>query len=363
MRRVTSSLLCAVALLAGACAEKAKPAAGTPPPKQTVTGPQTYTIALDQPSPAGKQYQFSAFYPMSVRVRPGDTVVFDNLSAQSIHTVTFGVKVDRSNQPDPVSKGETNPAVFAPCYAPSDPRPDMTSCETADLAKVDGPPPAAPSYDGKGYWNSGVVPFAISGAPNPPPAEARRATVKLAVSIAPGSYSFVCLLHPFMNGTFEVVGTDADRASPATVAKAGADAYKTDEAAAGTVAEPAVVAERGRTTVTAGAGDKVVSVNRFFPASVAVKAGDTVVWADDGAYEPHTVTFQSTFQSPLDKGALVPAGVAPGGDFPGGYAHSGLFGPKPAFPSDRFSLRFTKRGSYPYSCILHPGMGGVVQVE
>jgi plastocyanin len=363
MRRVAGSLLCAVVLLAGACVkQEAKRAAGTPPVKQAVTGTQTYTIGVDQPSPDGKQYQFSAFYPRSVRVRPGDTVVFDNRSTLSIHTVTFGVKADRSNQPHPLDKGETNPAVFVPCYTPSDPKPDMTSCETTDLTKGGGRLPA-PAYGGTGYWNSGVLPFAVSGAPNPPPAEARRATVKLADSIAPGSYPFVCLLHPFMNGLLEVVGTDADRASPGAVAKAGAGEYEMHEAAAGTVAEPKVATEAGRTTVTAGAGDKVASVNRFFPPSVTVKAGDTVVWTNDGAYEPHTVTFQGTFQSPLDKGALVPGGVATDADFPGGYAHSGLFGPKPEFPSDRFSLRFTKKGSYPYNCILHPGMGGVVHVE
>jgi plastocyanin len=187
--------------------------------------------------------------------------------------------------------------------------------------------------------------------------------VKLAEGIAPGSYQFVCLLHPFMDGTMEVVGTDADRATPGAVAKAGADEYATDQAAAGKLAEPQVTTKPGSTTVTAGAGDKVTSVNRFFPASVTVKAGDTVVWNNDGVYEPHTVTFQGTFTSPLDKGALVPGGVASGGEFPGGYAHSGLFGPKPEFPSDSFSLRFTKKGSYPYGCVLHPGMGGVVQVE
>jgi plastocyanin len=155
--------------------QETKPAAGASTPAKTVTGAQTYTIAVDHPSPDGKQEQFSAFYPRSVRVRPGDTVVFDNRSTHSIHTVTFGVKADQSNQPHPVSKGEANPAVFAPCFMPSDPTADMMACQTSPRgldAPGTGGPPAAPAYTGQGYWSSGVVAFAISGQPSPPPAEA-----------------------------------------------------------------------------------------------------------------------------------------------------------------------------------------------
>lgn len=252
MQRVPGSLLCAMVLVAGACAtQDKKPAAGgTPTPQaEKVTGAQTYTIEIDYPSPDGKQYQFSVFYPKSVRVRPGDT----------------------------------------------------------------------------------------------------------------GSYHFVCLLHPFMDGTLEVVNEDVDRIRPDAVAKAAVTAYETDETAAGKLPEPQARRETGK-TVTAGTGDKVTSVNAFFPASAKVQAGDTVVWKNESPYEPHTVTFQNPFETPEDKRAFVPGGVASGNDFSGGYSHSGLFGPGPVFPSDNFSLKFTKKGSYPYVCILHPGMGGVVDV-
>ena len=224
-------------------------------------------------------------------------------------------------------------------------------------------PQAPPVHGGRGYWNSGAVPFAIPGIPNPPPAEAQRASVALSDSITPGSYHFLCLLHPFMEGTLEVVNSDGDRASPDTAARAAAAAHAIDEAAAGRITEPQAAPETRRTGISAGAGDKVTSVNTFFPASAKVKAGDTVVWKSGSLYEPHVVTFQSTFKSPQDKGALVPGGVASGKPFPGGYAHSGLFGPGPVFPADSFSLTFTRKGSYPYLCILHPGMGGVVEVE
>ena len=131
MRRVAGSLLCALVLVAGACAkEDSKPAtAGKPTPAAGgVTGRQTYTIDMDHPSPDGKQYQFSAFYPASVRARPGDTVVFANRSEQAIHTVTFGVAADRSNQPALITGGDPNPVVFGPCYAASEPDPGMTAC-------------------------------------------------------------------------------------------------------------------------------------------------------------------------------------------------------------------------------------------
>jgi plastocyanin len=368
MRRVAGSLLCATLLLVGACAKDENPTigGGTPTPTaETVSGAQTYTIAMDEPAPDGKLLQYSAYYPKSVRVRPGDTVVFDNKSKQSIHTVTFGVSADRKDQPAIVTSAiEGNPVVFGPCYTDQDPKPDLFACPGAPTgAPAAGPPPAAPTLSGKGYWNSGQLAPDITGIPEPPPAEARRSTVKLADSIAPGSYHFVCLIHPYMDGTLEVVNKDEDRVSPDAVAKAGDQAAQVDVEAAGKLAEPRGTAETGKATVVAGAGDKVVAINQFFPAALTVKAGDTVTWKDESPYEPHTVTFQSPFKSPEDKGVFKPGGVASGKPYQGGFAHSGLIGPAPFFPGDSFSLKFTKPGQYSYLCMLHPGMGALVTVE
>jgi plastocyanin len=367
MRRVASSLLCATLLVAGACARDENPTVGggTPTPTaETVTGNQTYTIDLDEPTPEGRLLQYAAYYPKSVRVRPGDTVVFDNKSKQSIHTVTFGVSADRKDQPSLITKDiEENPVVFGPCYTTESPKPDMVTCPGAPAGPQTGAPPAAPAWGGTGYWNSGVIVFDIPGIPSPPPAEARRATVKLADSIAPGSYPFLCLLHPYMDGTLEVVNTDQDRLSPDAVAKAGDQAAEVDVEAAGKLAEPKGTTEAGKAGVVAGAGDKVVSINQFFPAALTVKSGDTVTWKDESPYEPHTVTFQSPFKSPEDPGVLKPGGTGNGKAYQGGFAHSGAIGPAPFFPSDSFALRFTKTGSYSYLCMFHPGMGGVVTVE
>jgi plastocyanin len=365
-------------LLAGACANQKKPAAGkSPAAAETVSGKQTYTIAVDHPTPDGKQYQFSAYYPKSLRVRPGDTVVFDNKSLQAIHMVSFGVASDRSNQPPVLLKGAAaNPAVFGPCFSTEPPTAAMESCPAAGAApgasataspaataRPGAASTAPPPYTGKGYWNSGVLVHEIPGLPNPPPAEARKVTLRLSDSISPGSYRYVCLVHPFMEGTLEVVNKDADRLTPDAVAKAGSEAYELDEAAAGKIAEPQPTSQGTTTTVIAGVSDKVTSINKFYPASVKVKVGDTVAWRDAGPYEPHTVTFQNPFKSPEEPGAYAPGGVASGKPFTGGFSHSGMFGPHPPFPGDSFSLKFTKKGSYAYVCILHPGMGGVVEVE
>ena len=187
-------------------------------------------------------------------------------------------------------------------------------------------------------------------------------TVKVAPDVAPGPYTVTCLLHPFMEATLTVVASDAGRLSPAQVAAAADKELGDARGRATGIAVPTQAPVADGATVTASWGDQLVAVNQFAPETVSVKVGQTVTWKDASPYMPHTVSFQPPFKSPNEPNAFLPAGAKSGSGFPGGVAHSGIFGPAPAFPVNGFSLTFTKAGTYPYLCLLHPGMAGTVQV-
>lgn len=354
MRRSMVVVVSVVAMLGAACSDdgsKERSASTTTTAPAAPTGPQTYTVVVDGPSTLGAEnLVYGTYFPKTLSARPGDTVVFDNRSSNDIHTVTFGVKGDRSDQPPPIKAGSENPVVFKSCVTTDPPRPTMT---------CPAPAPGTPEFGGRGFWNSGVI------LPTALPAEAgpKTVTVKLAADIAPGPYTVACLLHPFMEGTLQVVGSDAERLSPAQVAAAADKELGEAKAHATGVAEPAQVPVANGATVTAGWGDKLIGVNRFSPATVTIKAGQTVTWRDASPYLPHTVSFQPPFYTPSEPNAMLPTGAKSGSRFAGGVAHSGIFGPPPAFPTDGFALTFTKAGKYPYLCLLHPGMAGTVEVS
>lgn len=74
---------------------------------------------------------------------------------------------------------------------------------------------------------------------------------------------------------------------------------------------------------------------RFEPASIQVRAGDTVRWINDEKRTSHSVLFEG------------PAG----------------FESERFFPGESWSRRFEQPGSYPYRCGPHPEMHGVVEVK
>jgi plastocyanin len=343
-------VLFALALVATACGgddskeKKASEAATAKGP----TGPQSYAVDVDAPSPEGGNLQFSAFYPAKLVVRPGDTVTFDNRSTQAPHTVTFGVKAFAPEAPFPATKaGLANPVVFGPCYTDALPPPGSEACPA--------PPPATPpSFRGAGLWNSG----ALLPAGGPPGAPTK---ITVAVAATPGSYNYGCLLHRFMTGTLEVAEKDEARVTPDEVARQAAEGRSAALASAAKLGEPSPVAAQQGVTVASGWSDEVTAVNKFSPIVAKVKAGERVTWKSSSLYEPHTVTFVSPFKSPEEPGTFIPGGVASGARYAGGFAHSGLIGVQP-FPAESFSLVFTKAGTYPYVCVLHPGMAGQVEV-
>lgn len=353
-RKISVVVVVVVALLAAGCGDDDSDgsAGSTTTTAGSLTGPQNYTVVVDGPSTLGAEnLVYGTYFPNRLAVRPGDTVLFDNRSSNDIHTVTFGVKSDRSDQPPPETPdGQANPAAFGPCFTNEPAKPALTC-----------PPRTAgfPEYAGIGYWSAGVI------FPTSLPAEVgpKQATVKFAPEIAPGTYTVVCTLHKFMEATVEVVASDQDRLTPAQVAVAADKELGGAKSHGESVAIPTPGTVANGTEVLAGWGDKLLAVDRFHPETASVKVGQTVKWRGLSPYMPHTVSFSTPYKSPDEKDALLPLGVKAGGRYSDGVAHSGIFGPKPDYPKDGFSLVFTKAGRYPYLCLLHPGMAGTVLVE
>jgi plastocyanin len=71
----------------------------------------------------------------------------------------------------------------------------------------------------------------------------------------------------------------------------------------------------------------------FAPASLTIKAGDTVVWTNSGG-EAHTVT-----------------------------ADDGSWGTDDLEPGASFSHSFPRPGTYTYSCVIHDGQSGTITVQ
>jgi plastocyanin len=82
----------------------------------------------------------------------------------------------------------------------------------------------------------------------------------------------------------------------------------------------------------------------FVPASVTIKAGDTVKWTNPGVIT-HTVTFDPA-QAATASNVALPAGVAP-------------FGSENMEEDATFSHTFTVKGTYKYICKMHEAMGMV----
>jgi plastocyanin len=89
---------------------------------------------------------------------------------------------------------------------------------------------------------------------------------------------------------------------------------------------------------TAGTGQSgsvqvLMKNTTFIPADVTVKVGQTVTWANEDPIEHDVVANDGSFQS-----SVLPQGGT-------------------------FSFTFTKSGSFPYYCAIHPSMTGAVTVE
>jgi plastocyanin len=203
----------------------------------------------------------------------------------------------------------------------------------------------------------------------------------------PGTYRYLCAVHPAMRGVVRVRPAIAPVPSAAAQKKQGAielqrliaDAKALNQSKPGSNLE-----------VLAGVGHKATGaeVASFFPDQLAVKTGDTVSFRNPDETDVHTVTFgpealrtqiENNFAAPHgDQILLDPLGALPS-ESPGtptpnydgtnhgdGYLNSGILAP-PGSPASAgpqsFQVTFTKPGTYQYECVIHEHMDGTIVVS
>jgi plastocyanin len=249
-----------------------------------------------------------------------------------------------------------------------------------------------PAFDGRqAIYNSGFIPY---DGP-----KGNRFEMTIADDAEPGTYQYFCNYHfIFMAGSIQVVEQGADIPSQSEVSRQARreidldarEALELMEEAEGLDVGDTVGDEDELTLPLAGRetpDETPLIINEFLPRNLEVKVGQEVTWTFDGF--AHTVSFNVPKYFPIftvaedgevawDPQAYEPVGFdvprqesfrqeespppvdVDGGrwDGRGGFRSSGALN-----PGDTFSLTFTKAGTYPYACVLHPQMVGTLEVD
>jgi plastocyanin len=282
--------------------------------------------------------QSDLYLPGTITIDEGDSIIWSAApGADESHTVTFG-----------------------------------TTGACGDVGKLGAASPAS-SYSGSGCVSSGML------WPAAAPTTAGPKTFALSFPKA-GTYSYYCQFHkPAMVGTVVVqpAGTAYPAGETAYVAKndpalAQAEKSGLTALAAQTVTKTANPDGSSTYTMNAGSGDgKTYSLYRFGADTLAIHAGDSVVWVQNDVADYHTVTF-------LDNGKDVPFNLPDGYPNPQavsrtaatsysgqGFVNSGLLVQASAPAAERtYRLTFPQPGTYSYECLIHDdaGMKGTIQV-
>ena len=248
----------------------------------------------------------------------------------------------------------------------------MLNPQSAFPSRAPGAP--AETYDGTSFASSGI----LSDVPAGPPGTPANNTFTLNFD-TPGTYEFVCLVHPFQKGTVQVVAATAkDVPSQADI-----DAQAATELAP-LLAEIEQIKQLSPFVVTQEAGpngttiwhvqagtrgpSRFSEVFEFLAKDITIEEGDTVVWTSPAF---HTVTFHPGQQAPefvlpepqdagppllrINPAVLLPE--KPASTFDGtGYWNSGTIGQDAPLGAS-FSMTFSKAGRFEYICALHVSMG------
>lgn len=130
--------------------------------------------------------EFFGMLPATQTVTVGTTLKFQMTpGSREVHTATFGPG-------DPEKEPNSYLGQLAAAFLPPVPRGDAVYPSDPPPA---GPAALTPTLHGNGFWNSGALDLA-SASPLQPS--------NVVTFVAPGTYNFYCLVHPFMKGTVVV---------------------------------------------------------------------------------------------------------------------------------------------------------------
>jgi len=142
--------------------------------------------------------ELNLFFPDVNTISQGDTIVWYNDSPTTPHTITFpAANVDPPEFLVPTLPDGT-PLTGPPPAGPppaGPPDPSMTPRLVLGPGSFPTHPGQLPSYDGTGLYNSGLI-----GDPAPPQAGSAWSMV----FNTPGTFKFICVVHPGMEGTVVV---------------------------------------------------------------------------------------------------------------------------------------------------------------
>jgi len=405
MQRLRTGFAVACVLLGGATLVTGAAQAGG-----SRSAAQTFTVDVDGKNPKVNE-AFIAYYPSTVRVHPGDTVVFHEVGNGEPHTVTLGSLTNtvvaafdkltpkqQQEQPPkallrldakvpqllPQGPGDAVQSGANPCFVQSGEPPAKSAC----------PKVAQPGFTGKeSFYNSGWL------------GSNAKFSVHLSSGIAPGTYRFMCLLHrEGMTGKIVVVPSSSPVPSPGTQFAGGQKALAATEAKLAPAAKalvqgkpPLPVTLPGQHPVLAGSGSPSTeaAITQFGPRKIHIPVGGTVTWSLIG---PHSLTFNSNktdddIRSVAPDGTvhLNPKAVAPvnaTGEPPPkgnsqnrssngppkfrvvghktwngkGFLNTGVFVNSGPPLIEGYSITFTHAGKYKYLCTVHDDMTGEVDV-
>lgn len=328
-----------------------------PPPAPEPQEPRDLTLLAG----AGRDtVAINAFFPASLRVRAGDTVIW-KINSDEPHTATFLAGEPPPPDPIPVPDGGPtdimlNPKSFFPSRAPDAP---------------------VETYNGTEYRNSG---FLSNGTVVPPNEE-----YSLSFD-TPGTYQYICLIHPTtMIGEIIVEPANAADVPSQEEIDAIAEAEMTplleqaEEIRAAAASSDMVRSEPGPNGATiwhipAGVtgSDPRIEIYDYFPKNLSIEQGDTVIWTSTFFHQVifHPGQPAPPFVVPTEvEGQELPNLVVspevafpakPAGEFDGAqFFSSGLIGtlggPLPG--GTTFALTFSEPGTFDYVCSTHQPLG------
>ncbi len=293
------------------------------------------------------------YVPDKLTIHPGDSVTWTNAVGGEPQTVTFG----------PV---ENTPALIA----------DMSASEIN--ARIVRPQNGRAIRDvSLNVYSSGALMSGIRGL----------TTTYTFTFPKTGTYLYRSLFHPLSLGEIDVVA--ASKPASSDTPDRGAAMYDAVRSSAQALQNEQRNelggASYGGTTIAVGNGNGNVTINKFTPAGITIKAGSRITWQiDETSGDPHAIVLnpsQADARQPLYTGLASDGGlkINPRYTTPTAIDNSTittdtartpinsgiLYGSSPVYPSqtpNNYSLTFASPGGYYYVDPFHPSMLGEIQV-